>query len=103
MAIQPPDPEKVKLELESSIVVLVMEPLAKTANRRTIKECGSHMSGEMVEEGSKEIAAPSQLFSHQRLGSRTLNCWQALKMILRDRRLSVGVIARNHHFLVIFC
>jgi hypothetical protein len=70
MAIQPPDPEKVKLELESSIVVLVMEPLAKTANRRTIKECGSHMSDEMVEEGSREIAAPSQLFSHQILGSK---------------------------------
>jgi hypothetical protein len=41
IAVQPGS--KVKLELESSTVVLT--PVAKTANRSTVKECGSHITG----------------------------------------------------------
>jgi hypothetical protein len=38
-------PVKVKLGSESSTVVLIIAPLAKTAYKRAIRECGSHMSG----------------------------------------------------------
>jgi hypothetical protein len=55
-------PVKVKLELESSIVVLMMAALVKTASRRTTKECGSHIAGRGGRETVESTGAQS--FSH---------------------------------------
>jgi hypothetical protein len=47
-------PVKVKLGSESSTVILLMEPLARTGRRRTIKECGSHISASGQDGGKRK-------------------------------------------------